>query len=673
MRKRLALGMLFVFLLSFVCVIGTQSISAESTKAFSGEVSLIKAEDTNCVVEVKVANQGADFDGVVRLLFTGSGNESECAFDMQLALPKDGEKQYMLTIPASNVSQSRGNGILAFIDQDEKVLQTVPIKNVFQGKTTGFGVGILSDHFDRLGYMDLGGQTYYLQNSEKPVSLVEMDPEKLAEQLDGIYYLIIDQFDMSTLDKKSVEAIESWVDNGGWLIVGTGAYVEKTLGSFDSGFLGITWGDVSEPGEANDASIGMVNMDRYYFFKDCGINFENMAIAELKDSGYKSYETDSFPGLVFGKGNGCVTVLSFSLGEDEMQKASADVCRTIYDETMVYSSSMGIYSSMDEWSYLGQSALGVIDHLNTTVDFTWMKVLIIVYVILVGPILYLILRKAKRSEWYWVGVPALALAFIGVIFLFGQSMKVHDTRVYSVSVQRADGQEKQKVDTYFSAYHSGVKPWSIQLEDRYAYGGAGFGNYGMGVNSPEDYHYRVSYGDGISLGMKPQSNFETGYLYASGTANGCGKINAENLQFTEQTQSGSITNQTGYDLPYMFVISDEYFMAIKDVKANETVDLAQARKDKRIVNEQTAVYVDDIYYKLVDYYGYSKDEEDKDLLAALFIGMCSARQECQWGSGQVVVCGVVADSNQTVASKCFETSYGCLYTIAEQEVSNAAN
>lgn len=676
MKKKFAKGMFFLCLLSLLCMVGRPVIDAKPANPFSGEVSLLKEEEDSCVLEVKVANQGEDFEGVVRLLFTGNDSDSNCAYDMQMTLPSAGEKQYTITVPKSNIIQTRGKGILAFMDQKEKVLQTVPFKDLFQGKTSGFQVGVLSDHFDRVTYMDLGGETYYLRNSEKPISLVEIKPEELETQLDGLYYLIIDQFDLSTLEQKKIEAIESWVDNGGALILGTGEYADKILGSFDSGFVELTLGKVSKPGEDNKAALAMTNMDSYYLFKESGIDFAKVAVAELDDPGFRYYETDCFPGWICSRGNGCVTVLSFSLGEDELQKASADACRTIYDETSSNASGMMGYSSWEDWGYLGRNAFGVIDHQNTSVDFTWPDIMIVLYVILVGPILYLILRKCKKSEWYWLGVPVLAFVFIGAIFLYGQSMKVHDTRVYSVSVQCADGKDQGTLDTYYCAYHSGVKEWSLKLADCYTYGGAGLCGYGMstGQSTPDDYHYRFCYGEDMTMGMKPESNFETGYLYASGTAQNSGQITVKDVILTNQTNSGSIENQTEYDFPYMFLMSDNYFMAIKDVKAGERVNLAQAKKQNRIVYEGEAQYMDDVYYNILDVYGnLQTNEEQYDLLAALFIGSCTAKQKCEWGAGQIVVSGVVADYDRTVDSKCVESSYGCLYTIAEQEASNAAD
>lgn len=41
------------------------------------------------------------------------------------------------------------------------------------------------------------------------------------------------------------------------------------------------------------------------------------------------------------------------------------------------------YVNDEEWGWSGENAFGVIDHLNTALDFSWLKVLIVVYVIVV--------------------------------------------------------------------------------------------------------------------------------------------------------------------------------------------------------------------------------------------------------------------------------------------------
>lgn len=113
------------------------------------------------------------------------------------------------------------------------------------------------------------------------------------------------------------------------------------------------------------------------------------------------------------------------------------------------------YVNDEEWGWSGENAFGVIDHLNTALDFSWLKVLIVVYVIVVGPVLYLLLCKMKKRDWYWLGVPALGIIFIGVVFIGGRNLKLHETRVYSVTAQQADGKSTTGIATYYNAYHSG--------------------------------------------------------------------------------------------------------------------------------------------------------------------------------------------------------------------------
>ena len=60
------------------------------------------------------------------------------------------------------------------------------------------------------------------------------------------------------------------------------------------------------------------------------------------------------------------------------------------------------------------------------------------------------------------------------------------------------------------------------------------------------------------------------------------------------------------------------------------------------------------------------------MAAALYLGLCQIRRKNDV-SGTVVVEGVTADYGKTIESRCSEISFGCLYTIAGQEVSHASN
>ncbi len=670
MRKRLtAAALCLLCLLGLMIMPGRMQVMADEVDYFTGEVSLLKELEDSYMFQIDVGNTGADFEGLVRLRFTGMSSEACCSYEQQISLPSGGQKQYKLTIPASNIEQTRGSGKIVFVNQKGKILQEIAFKDVLGGKMSGIQVGILSDDYDSLTYLDLGGEVYSVGNTEKPIRLKKLEKDQVDEALDALYFLVIDHYDTSALSAETVKSIEKWVDAGGCLLLGTGAYAEQTLAGMDLDFLCVSPGKTSQPGEENSASLVGHTGSYYYAFTDAGIDFSQMAVTELAITGQGGFEAQEFPAVIVPRGKGCAAVSSISFGDQEMQKAvgNSNVARNIYDG-IAYSSASSLTTMDSDWSYWGQNAFGVIDHKYTSVNFTFPKILMLIYVILVGPILYLLLRVAKKREMYWIFVPALAMVFVGILFIYGQTVKINRTSLYSVTVQEAAGTGEKDMETYFSGYHSGVKPWSVTLSDDYTYGGAGLNIYGSGGSTEKD-HYFINYGSGISIGMNPASNFETGFLYAAGRRAGAGSIETEKLALGDAGISGTITNRTAYDFPYIYLRQEDFAMIIQGFQSGETIDLSQITKSKRVIYETS--YADDFYYEVVQRNGRNDKAEDLDLKAALFIGANAANKHRD--KDQVLVCGVVPDYGKTVSGKCSEISYGCFYVTAEQEGSHAAN
>ena len=97
--------------------------------------------------------------------------------------------------------------------------------------------------------------------------------------------------------------------------------------------------------------------------------------------------------------DGAVSVLLFSLGEEELRKLDDYVIQSIYENVMYRSESYYNYGADMEMEGMGKRALAFIDNTSANVDFTWLEVLIGVYVVLIGPMLYLILRRCRKCDW----------------------------------------------------------------------------------------------------------------------------------------------------------------------------------------------------------------------------------------------------------------------------------
>ena len=493
------------------------------------------------------------------------------------------------------------------------------------------------------------GQTYYANNKERSINLIELSSSDLKKSLSGLYFLVIDDYDMSALDSKQIAAIEDWVNQGGWLIIGTGSRGSDMISAFSKGFLDLAYVSTTEAGTPNEASkIINKHQGDYTTYVNNGVNLQDLAYSEFTYSGTSGYFSSEHPGWNIQIGQGCALVLGISLSDLQVQSGSENIVYSLYDEVQYNSLKASSYTDRDNWAYMASRALSAIDRQFTDVNFTSLKVLIFLYAILVGPVLYLILRRAKRSEWYWVGIPILGVVFVGLVYLCGNGMQVRGTKMYSVSVQQADGETDPDVNTYLLGYRSGTKEWTTKLNDNYMYAGSAFSTYVTASRKVPEYVNHIVYdGDKIRIGANPTTNFESEYMKAFGSGISVGSIDTDQVVLDSNAH----------------------------VKAGETVDIADAIKNKKYVYNQADAYLDDAFDKLVDYYNYGAKTTvaDKDVMSALMLGMSDARQYTADQADYVVATGITKQGMHKATSEQSERAYSCFYAIAEQEGSHASN
>src|SRR3989304_3231796 len=63
-------------------------------------------------------------------------------------------------------------------------------------------------------------------------------------------------------------------------------------------------------------------------------------------------------------------------------------------------------------------------------------VLLVAYIVLIGPVNYLILRRLDRREWAWLTMPLLIVVFSAGAFGLGRLLKGSDTVVNEIAIVR---------------------------------------------------------------------------------------------------------------------------------------------------------------------------------------------------------------------------------------------
>ena len=647
----------------------TEAKEASRTADFSGDVTVLSQNGNNYVMQVTVENSGEDFSGTVQLILGGDSLKN-CAYSTQLTLPAQGRKQFTVTVPSRGVDTIEGIGLISFRDEDGQVLQSIPLKNIFNNSVQGIPVGILSDQYSDLTYLDAGGTELYGRNLYHSLALIELDASSLENYLDGLSFLVIDRFNTESLEKETIDAIWDWVNQGGCLMIGTGAYGEQTLSGFREVLPDIKVLDVSEAGETNHVLQEFDSYGNYSDYINAGVDFSAMQIAELDYNYQYCSQSAMHPAIYYPVKYGAVAVFYCALSDPQLDKLSPDTVTSMYMD-LLHQSQYYYYGNgegMTDLERHGRRLLSTIEHEDTDVNFTWLQALIAGYVVLVGPLLYLVLRKCRKREWYWVCAPALGIVFIGGVFLFGHGMRVDQMKVCSVTIQRADTAWQ---DTYLLAYRSGLKEWDVDLEEDYQVAGPGFGNGMSGRTSiadADDYSFIVTdKGDHLAVGIKPEENFENGFLYAGKPAE----------------RQGIVINETGCDFAYLAVQSGMDYWVFSNVAAGETLDLAQALDSGRCVWSDSSIYFDDLVYHVTGFYDSTRQYEEytRADMSALLLGIGVAGQEqgnsfsgsSLGAQDQVILAGLVKDYKAAATGEGSQISYGCLYSYAEAEVEQDAS
>lgn len=657
-----------VLLGSMLCKEAVMTVRAETASAFSIEAEVLRSDNETYDVRLTVENQGGDWEGTVRLMMDDN-YLVPCAYDTALSLPQGSRKQFVVKVPANSVDRTTGTVRVTLLDIGDKVVAEKRFERLLTAQIDALSMGILSDSYSELTYLDMGGREINFYYNNYPIKLVELQQGSLEDELDALTFLVIDQYNTGILTAEELDAIELWNFNGGVLLLGTGAYAEDTLGGFDGGYQGISYSEIHAPGDEYAYDYpGSVYTE---------MDMSQLTMAELQESsvgyGYSYYSFDAdyfYRGLFAPVGNGSLCVLPYSLTElGRMDKSfwstveQEDFVQGLINNASNYAGSRYSTSSYyyDDYNYYIQRLLRAIGNSNSVLNFGMLKLIVVMYVIFVGPVLYLVLRLLKRRELYWIAVPVTAFLGIGLVFLAGRGFEVVDTRVYSVTMKNPSGNENST--SYLYCYDAARREWDLRLAEGCDYVGPFEDTYYYSVLGDKPYFYHVKKeGDTFSLGINPDSNFDDSYFYLSSTGNDSGaegSLLMQNMSADINGLHGTIVNDTNKDIAYFAVIVDYSLFVYRGLSAGASCSLQDADL-LYTTSDNYYSYSWYLYDFLEDYY-YDGEYGEVSTLAALGIGIFDIYSH-QY-DGEFVVIGVVENWDKTVDDDCSEISYGCLYSV----------
>lgn len=633
-------------------------------QAFVIEAQVYPSNTPTYDVLVTIENTGEDWEGVARLTLRDSyGSMDNCSYDTVLSLPQGSKKQFTVRIPKNSMSRTDGIVLIELFDNKSKKTAEKSFNRLLQGGTDALVMGILSDKYSSLTFMDMGGNEVYYGSRTYPVKLMELNQDSLKGALSALNFLVIDNYDTNVLADDVVKEIEKWTDDGGMLLIGTGSFAQDTLNAFD--YLDIDCVTVYPPGDSPKTEDAYVDIAKLHMadlllktddFRtaygtlarirpqgDGAVGIVPYALTELGSLDVKDY-SDEEPDA--GASDGGVEEFVSSLLNDLANSSNGNI-----------SQKQSYYSSYPGNSdYMFHSLFELFGNGSARLHFGGLKIIVMVYVVFVGPVLYLILRLAKKRDYYWWTVPVSAVVGILLVYWAGRGFEVVNTRVYSVTMENLS--DEGAYITYLHCYDARHSEWDLGLAEGYQYAGLAWDNY-YGIDSPYYYHTRQE-GDRLSFGADPNTSFEDCFFQAGGVMPaGSGSIVGDVSYKNAWDIMGTVANNTNQDFAYFAVIADDRMFLYKNLPAGAVCDL---EKTEAIYDtDGSGDVLRDYMYEHIREVCNTKERTDIDTLTALGMGICTAY--VQGGPNRTVIIGVTDNWNKTVDDSCSEAAYGCLYAV----------
>ncbi|MGH2380782.1 MAG: hypothetical protein ACRDG7_06125 [Candidatus Limnocylindria bacterium] len=265
-----------------------------------------------------------------------------------------------------------------------------------------------------------------------PLALTLSDLPERSEPLEGLSAIVWAD-DSSTLSEAQRRSIERWVGNGGQLVVVGGPdWQARTAGFTDilplEGMTAIddvpqaslaSWSGADEPAvEATTISSGTLREGaRSLISAEDGTILASMRTI----------------------GGGRVILLGTDMATDAFRgwEGSPHLWARLLPTNAALEQFFGGFPPEEAQNSMG-SALSNLPSLEVP-PAELLLVVIVAYILLIGPISYIVLRRMDRRELAWVTAPLLVVLFTACSFGIGNSMKGSEVIVNQISLIRSSG------------------------------------------------------------------------------------------------------------------------------------------------------------------------------------------------------------------------------------------
>lgn len=519
-------------------------------------------------VFVTVENDGPDVIGQIQVRVTSRTGELD--FVVPAELPTGARKQFTIyTLPNSFSREIR----IDLIEGDDTLLSQTVAVNALRNDRYVIGVAAANPAgMSLLGSVQLPGR------ADKPevITLPLPDIPGRAEGLALFNALVLNDVDTSGLTPAQQEALQGWVAGGGRLILGGGSSAARVLAGLPAALQPV---EVS----GQQAVMALPGLEQYTgeaipFSGPFPVaHVQPSAAATILSAQTAESANPDLPLIVEQKlGAGHIDFIALDLTQSPFDSWTGVIAlaERVLGADAARSPNLppdvSIHQIRDSQMSSALTNLPALDLPSIRV----LGFLLAGYIVLVGPVNYVVLRWRDRLAWAWVTIPVLTLAFSALAYGIGFQLRGNDIIVNQISVIRVgeDGKTTE-TRTYAGIFSPRRQAYDIQVEGDPLIRPLGEGYYNPWQGEVSAGSMHVVQGEPARVQGLTVNQWSMQSFVAETPVQAAPQLSTE-LHVSGASLRGRLTNRSNVTLKDVIVIFYNQFQKLGDLSPGQSADLA---------------------------------------------------------------------------------------------------
>lgn len=520
------LAIISILLILEITALAEGSIDLKVVPGFNGDYKNSDLVPINVTID---NNSNEDIEGT---LFVEAGvNQNQGKYFEEVTVARNTSKEITLLIPGDGLyTQTK----VKFKSEDKELAQAGIGGRRYSPNS--YFIGVLSADKDTGNYIALAMNSNNIQSNL--ISLTEDNIYDSSKYISGLDMIIINNYSLDNFNEDQIQSIIDWTKAGGTLILSGGSSYHKIANEFAEispiEYLGTT--EISQLTSIED-KIG----------KDLDIN-DNLTISNSSvKEGQVVFEENNTPLFVideveFGK----VLYVAYDLAEEPLASWSGNqqlwgFLLNLLEYTLAYRN----INTFDSYQWPLENASLRIPSLQL-LELNTMLIIFIIYILLIGPILYFILRKKKKQILGWIVIPTMAIFIAIVIFQISSINRGSNIMTHNVSYLDMTKGNQGRLITVSSIFVPKGGDYSLVYNNVDSLLTNNTNGYYPQNQSNKEAWISIN-GDGLEIEYKNIAYQSYESTYFSSTVKDIGKIDSQ-LSYSDGKITGLVTNNSNYQI-----------------------------------------------------------------------------------------------------------------------------